>query len=112
MTRSEAFRAGVLTAKGSLSPGESVLVDEACRLIDRLDIFDALITGDRSEWLTIDWPSEDQPARLVISSAIGEARQTVSELRQVVKAIEGAKAKGAKEDAGPTKLQVLLGGAG
>jgi hypothetical protein len=70
-----------------MAPGELVLLEEACRLTDRLDRFDALLSGDLNEWCQIEWPYEDQPARLVISSVVSEARQHVSELRQVVKAL-------------------------
>lgn len=107
-SRSVQFRADVEKAKPGMSPGDRVLLDEACRLLDRLDRFDALIAGDVKAWAVIEWPFEDAPAALVISPVVAEARQTVSELRQVVKAL-AIPAEQAKAD-GPSKLEVLLGG--
>ncbi len=107
MSRSAEFRAEVAQLK-AMNPGESVLVDEACRLLDRLDRFDALLAGDQSEWATIEWPYEDAPARLVIGAVVTEARQHVAELRQVVKALDLPAAKQASR--GPSKLELLLGG--
>lgn len=82
--RAEWFRVAALRAKPEMSPGDLLLLEEACRLVDRSDRFDALIRGDINEWVCLEWPFEDQPARLVISSVVSEARQTVAELRQVV----------------------------
>ena len=107
MSRSDEFRAQVEQIK-SLNPGEVALLDEACRLLDRLDRFDAMLAGDASEWATIDWPYEDAPARLVIGSVVTEARQHVAELRQVVGALKLPQAKAKTEN--PSKLELLLGG--
>jgi hypothetical protein len=108
-SRSEVFRAGVAELRPSLSPGDLVLLDEACRLIDRSDRFDALLSGDASEWLTVEWPYEDQPARLVVSGVILEARATAAELRQIVKALD---LPAVAAVSAPSKLELLLGGAG
>ena len=109
-TRAEAFRAGVLALRPQPSPGDLVLLDEACRLIDRSDRFDAVICGDMNAWVQIEWPFEDQPARLVISSVVSEARSTVTELRQVVKALDLPVSAAAGAGAEPTPLELLLGG--
>ena len=107
-SRSEAFRKAATEAKPDLSPSDAVLLDEACRLIDRLDRFDDLLTSQREAWATIDWPFEDSPAVVVVSSVLTEARAYTSELRQVLKALDLPVPKAA---AGPTRLAVLLGGA-
>jgi hypothetical protein len=88
--RAEGFRAAAKASKPELGPGELLLLDEACRLVDRLDRYDALISGDAGEWATLEQPNQYAPAALVISisSVVAEARQTVSELRQVVKALD------------------------
>lgn len=85
--RATAFEAEVQKTKPGMSAGEKVLLEEACRLVDRLDRFDALLRGDAQAWAVIEWPYEDSPAALVIGSVVTEARQTVGELRQVVKAL-------------------------
>ena len=74
-----------VSARSDWSPGDRVLLEEACRLVDRLDRCDALISGDVKAWAQIDWPFEDAPAALVISSVVTEARQGAAELRQIVK---------------------------
>jgi hypothetical protein len=85
------------------------MVDEACRLIDRSDRFAALLEGDASEWLTVEWPYEDAPARLVVSGALTEARSTAAELRQIVKALD---LPAVAAVTAPSRLELLLGGAG
>ena len=107
-SRSTIFREAATKAKPEPSAAEVVLLDEACRLIDRLDRFDELLTGGREAWATSDWPFEDSPAVVVVSSVLTEARAYTSELRQVLKALDLPVPKAA---AGPTKLEVLLGGA-
>ena len=108
MSRSDEFRAAAVKAKPEMGPSELLLLDEVCRLVDRLDNFDALLTGEREAWCSIDWPYEDSPAVVVVSSVLSEARAHVAELRQVLKALDIPVPKAA---AGPTRLEVLLGGA-
>lgn len=106
-TRSASFREAAAAAKPTMSPADQVLLAEACRLIDRLDRFDALLTGEREAWVAVDWPYEDAPATLVVSSVLSEARAHTAELRQVLKALDLPVPKAAS---GPTKLELMLGG--
>lgn len=101
------FLADVEAAK-DLNVGERELLRQACRLIDRLDVFADMLEGDRSAWFKIDWPFEDAPAAVVVTSVVSEARQHVAELRQVVKSLNLPSAKASA--AGPSKLELLLGG--
>jgi hypothetical protein len=80
--RAEQFRTAALAAKPTMGPGDRLLLDEACRLVDRLDRFDDLISGESSAWL--EFEVQEAQVVVVISSVVAEARQTVSELRQVV----------------------------
>lgn len=61
-----------------------VLLEEACRIADRLDKLDALLKGDADVWcrLVHDLRSEDYELR--IDSALIEARQQANTLRQLV----------------------------
>ncbi len=86
-----------MAAKPAMSPADQVLLDEACRLIDRLDRFDALLAGEREAWAAVDWPYEDAPAVLVVSSVLSEARAHTAELRQVLKALDLPEPKAAAE---------------
>lgn len=85
LSRADAFRAEVEKAKPGMGPGERVLLEEAVRLIGRLDRFDALLSGDVQSWLDLEL-GEDRVV-VVVSSPVSEARQSVAELRQVVKAL-------------------------
>lgn len=108
--RSEVFRSAAEEAKPGMGPSDKVLLDEACRLIDRLDRFDELLAGDRESWASVKWPYEGEPAELIVNSVLSEARAHTAELRQVLKALDLPVAKAAA-GTGPTKLGLLLGGA-
>lgn len=103
--RGERFWAEVEQAKGPLTAGDALLLQEACRLANRLDRFDRLIEGDQSAWAVVDWPDEEKPAVLLIGSVVTEARQHVGELRQVVKALDLPKAEGVAHVSGLDELQ-------
>jgi len=91
-----------------MSAAEIVLLDEACRLLDRLDRFDELLAGDREAWASVKWPYEGEPAELIVNSVLSEARAHTAELRQVLKALDLPVAKAVA--GAPSKLEVLLGG--
>jgi hypothetical protein len=68
-------------------PGARVLLHEACRLADRMEKLDRVLRGDVDTWLSFELPrdgSEDEPLRLKVDSALGEARLHVTTLRQVL----------------------------
>ena len=71
-----------------LSPGlgraHIVLLDEACRMADRLDKLDALLAGDADTWCELRDSRFDNEPVLVINSAMSEARQTATALRQLI----------------------------
>ena len=86
-SRSDTLRDEVIEAKPDLNPGDRVLLDEACRLVDRLDRFEALLAGEAESWATIRDFDYDRHSELVVSSLVSESRQHTSELRQIVKAL-------------------------
>jgi len=99
----------VLASK-QLNAGETELLVQACRLIDRLDVFADMLEGDRKAWFKIDWPSEDGPASIIVTSVVSEARQHVAELRQVVKSLNlpSGKAEGAGASGPVNPMDELL----
>jgi hypothetical protein len=70
------------------NPPATVLLEEACRIADRLDKLDALLVGDADVWcrLVADLNSEST-YELRVSSALVEARQQAAVLRQLVASV-------------------------
>ena len=70
------------------NPAERVLLEEACRIADRLDKLDALLRGEVDEWTRVREPSQDGAALvLIIDSALSESRQQANQLKQLVAAL-------------------------
>ena len=67
-----------------------VLAEEACRIADRLDRLEALLSGDGREWARIEWESrgDRREIRLVFDDALAEARQQANTLRQIVTSLK------------------------
>lgn len=72
-----------LTAAGrTADPAARVLAEEACRLADRLERLDAILRGERHEWLRVD--SADGVPVLVVDKALSEARQQAIALKTIL----------------------------
>lgn len=69
----------------NLSPAERVLLEEACRLADRLDRLDDFLAGRGDVWLRFHARNEDGSiVRVVVDRALSEARQQADTLRGIV----------------------------
>lgn len=64
-----------------------VLLEEACRIADRLDRLDQLLKGDVGTWASIA-VSRDGTIELRVDAALTEARQQASVLRQILSGLE------------------------
>lgn len=88
---------------GSLPPAPKLMLDEACRIADRLDRLDLMLT-DRSEWLAV-ITSDAGDVRLVIDGLLAETRQQATALRgllaEVVKAAPKAQGRPAGASSTP-----------
>lgn len=83
----------------SYSAADETLVLEACRIADRLEKLDALLSGDVEEWARIrDARYEGDDTVLVINTAMSEARLQAVALRQIVTTLRTA--EGAPVEAG------------
>ena len=75
----------------AMPPAQRVLLEEACRIADRLDQLDALLSGDARSWVRL---VEDQgdPERqyVVIDRPLAEARQQATALKQLIAEIRAA----------------------
>ncbi|MFJ5644054.1 hypothetical protein [Streptomyces sp. NPDC093223] len=96
-----------MTASGSLTPAHLVLLEEACRLADRLDWLNAII---------LRWASpvngdgeDDEPKSADIQGLLAEARQQATALRGLVAEIRQS-SKGSTAPGG--KPAAKAGGAG
>jgi DNA-binding transcriptional LysR family regulator len=74
------------TAGQEFDAAGRVLLEEACRIADRLDRLEALIAGDDREWARIEFTvrGDRKEVRLVFDDALAEARQQANALRQIV----------------------------
>lgn len=77
-----------LTAAASFNPAELVLLEEACRIADRLDRLDALIRGEDDAWMRFRPMNEDgTEITVTIDSALTEARQQANVMKQIIAAL-------------------------
>lgn len=68
-------------------PAERVLLEEACRIADRLDRLDALLVGSADAWLRFQVSEDGAEVRVVVNGALSEARQQANVLKQIVAAL-------------------------
>ena len=80
-----------VTADGALQPGEKVLLEEACRIADRLDKLDKQLRGDEDSWMRFHARNEDGSiVRVVMTGALAEARQQATALKQLLTELRAA----------------------
>lgn len=86
-----------LVAGCDLEGGGYALALEACRIADRLERLDAILTNDRRAWAHIRLqPNSGRAAyKLVMTGALAEARQQALSLRMIV---AGLPRKGEDDD--------------
>lgn len=72
-----------------LPPAQRLLLEEACRIADRLERLDAILRGDERDWMRFQPDITGTVVRVVVDSVLAESRQQalalkalVSELRQ------------------------------
>lgn len=75
----------------TLPPAQRVLLEEACRIADRLDALDCLLTGDARSWVSLVEDKGDPERQLVvIDRPLAEARQQATALKQLIAEIRTA----------------------
>lgn len=80
--RGQALWDALTTTK--IDPARAVLVAEAARLADMLELFDGIIRGDSEAWAEIEVPETGQTSKIVINSVVSERRQTVTVFRHTI----------------------------
>jgi hypothetical protein len=78
----------------TVGPAHRVLLDEACRIADRLDRLDALLAGRDDGWLRLSY--EGDQVTVVVDALLAESRQQATALRGLVAELRQASAKTSK----------------
>jgi hypothetical protein len=74
-----------MTESDQLGPADLVLLEEGCRIADRLDRMDDLLRGREDAWFRFYSKADDGTVvRVVIDRALAEARQQADTLRGIV----------------------------
>ncbi|MCU1659303.1 MAG: hypothetical protein JWO57_3959 [Pseudonocardiales bacterium] len=76
-----------LVEKGNPGPAERVLIEESCRLADRLDRLDAISNGKDRAWLLISeeiGDVTDGQITVIVDKVLSEARQQQLALKQLL----------------------------
>jgi len=64
---------------------ELEILTESCRIVDRLEKLDEILSGEAEEWARFRLPrSDDQPLVLMIDGALAESRQQQNVLKQLL----------------------------
>ena len=74
-------------------PSERLLIEEACRLADRLDRLDAILRGDEHEWMRVRVGDGDE-VTVVVDRALSEARQQQVALARLLGELRQARSGG------------------
>lgn len=75
----------------AMPPAQRVLLEEACRIADRLDQLDALLSGDARSWVSLVEDRGDPERQVVvIDRPLAEARQQATALKQLIAEIRAA----------------------
>lgn len=84
-----------------LSAAERVLLEEACRLADRLDTLDQILRGDTMAWLRVSVPEGSDVGTLIVDKALSEARQQQVALKTLLAELRQSRAtRSPRPDAG------------
>jgi hypothetical protein len=73
-----------LTATARQDPAALVLIEEACRIADRLDRLDEVLRGTADAWLHLETNEDSGTVVVVVDRALSEARQQAIALKQII----------------------------
>lgn len=100
------------SADGPLKPAEQVILEEACRLADRLERLDALLRGEDREWARLAPASLDgSVVRVVVDGLLSETRQQQVALKQLLAEFRAARGTAPAKPVRPVQADTS-GGAG
>lgn len=73
-----------------LTGAHRVLAEEACRIADRLDRLDEVLTGPGTAWMRFRVAEGDTEVTVVVDRALSEARQQAVALKAIVSELRQA----------------------
>jgi hypothetical protein len=81
-----------------------VLVEEICRLADRLDRLDAIVNGRDRAWLTLEVDDAGE-VTVIVDKVLTEARQQQTTFKALLSELRAMRGAGAKPAKGRTEPQ-------
>lgn len=81
-----------VTATGDLTPPERTLLEQACRIADRLDRLAAFVAGDSDRWATFSIDYDSGEVMVVIDKALSEERQQAVAFKQLLAELRQSRA--------------------
>lgn len=92
----------------ALTGGRRVLLEEACRIADRLDRLDAILAGSSEDWLSfVETKGMPDRQEIVIDKPLAEARQQATALKQLIAELRQGESAGGEQDQGGSILDEL-----
>jgi len=76
-----------LTELHDFGPAELVILEESCRIADRLDKLDAALGDELGDWLVFRSNDDGTEVRVVVDGVLSEARQQANILKQLIAAL-------------------------
>ncbi|MEU5549216.1 hypothetical protein ABZ738_05555 [Micromonospora sp. NPDC047793] len=73
----------------TLTGANRVVLEEACRLVDRLDRLDAILNGRDRSWLSLEM-GDDGEVQVVVDKVLSESRQQQLALKQLAAELRAA----------------------
>ncbi|MFI7678553.1 hypothetical protein [Actinophytocola sp. NPDC049390] len=93
-----------------LAPPQVVLLEEACRMADRLDQLDAMLADPRKSWLRLDL-NDGGEISVIVDKLLSETRMQETALKGIVAELrQAAEVEGAGAPSNPTPSTTSGGG--
>lgn len=79
---------------------ELVMLEELCRMADRLERFDAVLSGDSATWMRLTHRTRTEDYEIFVDEAAAEARQLAAAFERLAAALKLPEAKPKVQEGG------------